>query len=100
MINTEWVTSAEKDALPLIFSHMKWVQDEHENRFHLVTQTNLDCIFELVPHPTIEKRGEINLISVVKIDNMYTDYWRPDSPHLFHEPYPLEQSYVTERLIR
>ena len=99
MINTEWKEAKEGEGLPLIFSRMKWVQDSKENRLHLVNQSNIDCIFEIIEHKEPSKRG-LKLVSVCKIDNLNTDINKPDSPHFFYEPYKLEATHVTERLIR
>ena len=99
MMKTQWRDMKDEEALPLIFSRMKWVQDCKENRLHIVNESNFDCIFELIEHPDIKQRG-LKLVSCVKVDNLHTDYYKPDSPHFFHEPYQLEPNFVTERLIR
>ena len=100
MINTEWANCSQQDTLPLIFSRIWWVQDDEKDaQFHIVTQNNLDCIFRIIESED-ESERDLELISVCKIDNLFTDSKKTDSPHFFHEPYPLESIHVTERLIR
>ena len=99
MINTEWEGLPDKAAIDLIFSRMTWFKDPKENKLRIITQANLDCIYEICEDP---ETGEpfMKLISVCRIDNLHTDVDRADSPHYFKQPYTLKPNKVTERLIR
>ena len=69
----------------------------------ILTQNNLDCIFEMCttdPKDESMKSRYLKLISVSRIDNLYTDTYVLDSPHFYQEPYTLEPRDVSERLIR
>mmetsp|Transcript_27051 Transcript_27051/g.36148 ORF Transcript_27051/g.36148 Transcript_27051/m.36148 type:complete len:117 (+) Transcript_27051:123-473(+) len=78
---------------------MRWEPGENESRLRIVTQNNLDCIFEIVHHHQ-EKKRKLQLLSVVSIDNLHTDVKRADSKHFFMHPENLDTGHVVERLIR
>lgn len=94
----------DQEAINLVFSRMKWEdQDKNEKTLRIVTQSNLDCIFEIRtsdPENKDPNQRYLHLLSAVKIDNLHTDYQKIDSNHYFYEPYPLDTSKVVERLIR
>mmetsp|Transcript_8563 Transcript_8563/g.10589 ORF Transcript_8563/g.10589 Transcript_8563/m.10589 type:complete len:124 (+) Transcript_8563:1841-2212(+) len=86
MINTEWNDLSEYEAIDLIFARMKWEPDEGERRLRIATHNNLDCIFEMCSTDETDQDIEqrfLKLISVCKIDNLYTDFYRQDSPHFY-----------------
>lgn len=89
-------------AIDLILSRMRWEPCDSETRLRIVTQNNLDCIFEIEGDLDTDDQSQrhLRLISVVKIDNLQTDMYRVDSPHFFHQPYSLAVGEVVERLIR
>ena len=47
MINTEWQGLSPTAAIDLVFSRMMWQNHKEERRIRIVTQANLDCIFEM-----------------------------------------------------
>ena len=46
MITTEWAGVDDNIEIELIFSRLRWEPDDKESMLRLVTQNNLDCIFE------------------------------------------------------
>lgn len=103
MINTEWRDLNDVQAIDMIFSRMKWVNDESELRLRIVTQTNLDCVFEICSTDMEDKDQSqrfMKLLSACRIDNMHTDNFRANSPHYFLDPFSVTTRLVTERLIR
>mmetsp|Transcript_5949 Transcript_5949/g.7208 ORF Transcript_5949/g.7208 Transcript_5949/m.7208 type:complete len:108 (+) Transcript_5949:271-594(+) len=99
MITTEWRDVDQDIAIELIFSRMRWEPDNNENRLRIVTQNNLDCIFEIVHHE-VKSRRKLRLLSSVSIDNLHTDVKALDSKHFFMHPQNLDTGHVVERLIR
>ena len=101
LINTQWKNLPENAAIELIMSRMRW-DDVSEHRIRIVSQNNLDCIFDIDGDLESEDESKrfLSLKSVVKVDNLYTDFYRNDSPHYFHQPYSLRTDQVRERLIR
>lgn len=100
MIDTSWQGLQDKEALKMIFSRMKWVSDDSERRLHILTPYNLDCIFEIKGDENSDISPYLQLISVCKIGNLFTDTIKPDSPHYFHDPFLIPHTFVTDRLIR
>ena len=95
--------SSGPDGLKLLFSRMRWEPDQNERRLRILTENNLDCIFEMSstdPTDKDPKQRYLKLISVCKIDNLYTDTDNLDSHHFYHEPFTLKTRDVLERLIR
>ena len=102
MIDTEWNGRPDSVAIDLVLSRMRWEPVDSETRLRIVTQNNLDCIFEIEGdlESDDESQRYLRLASVVKIDNLHTDMYSVDSPHYFHQPYSLGVGQVVERLIR
>ena len=103
MITTEWAGRQLETALDLIFSRLKWEPDENERRLRIVTKNNLDCILEMRSYDDQDldpSQRYLKLLSVCKIDNLHTNLVKRDSPHFYDDPYLLDSSDVTSRLIR
>jgi len=62
---------------------MRWDIYDQEDRLRIVTQNNLDCLFSVKDEKNPEV-GRLKLLSVCKVDNLHTDYFKADSPHYFH----------------
>ena len=100
MMTTEWAGIEEEKAIDLIFSRMRWEPDDMtESRLRIITQENIDCIFEIVHHE-VKKKRKLRLLSAVSIDNLHTDMKQADSKHFFMHPVNLDTGHVVERLIR
>ena len=87
-------------ALKMICSRIKW---ENDRQIRIINESNLDCLFEMTsydPHDRDIKDRYLELLSVVKIDNLHENKLRIDSPHLLLERLPLAERDVLERLIR
>lgn len=72
MINLEWKDRPDSVAIDLILSRMRWEPCDSETRLRIVTQNNLDCIFEIEGDLETDDQSQrhLRLISVVKIDNL------------------------------
>jgi hypothetical protein len=73
-------------------SRIRWVDD---NKLRILNLGNLDCIFEIVDNSKEGKKPDqsnryLKLISAVKVDNLYENRTKLDSPHMFFERNPLE----------
>ena len=103
MITTEWAGRQEEVALDLIFSRIKWEQHDNERRLRIVTQNNLDCIFEMRTtdqQDLDQSQRYLKLLSVCKVDNLHQNSVQLDSPPFYLDPKQLEPGDVTSRLIR
>lgn len=108
MIQTEWPGLQNEEAIDMIFSRIKWEssdEDENDLKLRIATENNLDCIFKICKSKNSRNLQEsdrryLKLISVCKIDNLYTDMNKQDSHHFFYEPFYVPPKDVVERLIR
>jgi len=96
LINTDWSGVSERMSIHMIFTHLKW---ESETSIRIVTQSRLDCILQMQCHEDPLQRS-FKLLSLSKIDNLFTDQVRMDSHHSLVHPFSLEAQDVLERLIR
>lgn len=91
LVSLTWGNMEFKDAIKQIASRFKWI---NEREFNFVNERNLDSIFR------IEDDLTVRLISTVKIDNLFENSYKRDSPHLLLQPTAHKSRDVLERLIR
>ena len=101
--STGWKYLNQNQALKLICSRFRW---ESERIFRIVNESNLDCLFEMkydetnYPEDTDFDSRYLELISVVKVDNLHENVTELHSPHMLSDVKHLNEKQVLERLIR
>ena len=100
LLSTYWNFLDKKQAISLIASRFKWVD---EKVFRIINQSNVDCLFEMVstdPTDQDPSQRSLKLLSAVKIDNLRENQDTLDSDNLLVKRCTLDDENVFERLIR
>jgi len=82
LISTKWGEMIGLPAIKLILSRFRWVTD---TRLRFINNGNMDCIFEMTGEP-----AQLKLLSAVKVDNLFENTSKIDSPHLLFDQAELE----------
>ena len=101
LLNTDWGTMTGESAIKIITSRFMWLSDDS---FRIIMEGNLDCIFKFEDLGEDKKGNDrkpvMKLISCAKVDNLFVNMNKRDSPHVILHPPTLESRDVLERLIR